>query len=331
MSSDLPGANVEGGWRSKESSSHNRAKVQEEAPGRRKERPDQTLPPGRVHMPCSPHPAADNPLEPVPSYLSHPEASLAAASGPSAFCRGYWGRQMPCSCCGTHRWARCSEAGQHSGGPSGWAPGCLESLAVRCLWTQAEDRRPLPWSDYPCQCCRHRTPPPGCCALWTGPEVVRAIPTTSPSHAKNRMFSSTAVRPGPCFNQLYKTSPCPLHVSKQGSSEHQAINEEQRASMYKHFRLISYSKHEVIHSDHKEENSHLHEVPCSVRSLQDNEKFNLRIALGKRYFGPCLLFYLQKLRLRLITAVLLIHPILELKESQTRASCLYTKCQILRA
>lgn len=97
--------------------------------------------------------------ETVKSYLAHLEVPLAFSSRMSAFYRGYWGRGTPCSWCGTHQWSHCSADVENVLAHSDWAPGCLVYLAVYCLWTQAEDRRLVPWSNCPSQCCSHRIQP----------------------------------------------------------------------------------------------------------------------------------------------------------------------------
>ena len=159
-SSALPGVNVEGGWRSVESGSHSLAEVQEEAPVR-KERAHQSVWPGCLPAPTPP---AGPPWKTVNVYLSHLEVPVAFSSRMSAFCRGYWGRGTPCGQRGTRQQSHWSGEAENVLGPSDWGPGCLVSLAVYCLWSQAEDRKLVPWSNRPRLCCSHRTPR-GRCAL----------------------------------------------------------------------------------------------------------------------------------------------------------------------
>lgn len=150
MSSELPGVNVEEGWRSMESGSHNLANVHEEAPNKKGEG---TSDPLAWLFPCPPQMLVTPGMK-VNIYLCHLGVPQTFSSRTSAFCRGYWGRGTPCSRCGA-----CPESHQADVqnvlGHCDWAPGCLVYLVVFCLWTQAEDRRLVPWSDCPYQCCSH--------------------------------------------------------------------------------------------------------------------------------------------------------------------------------
>lgn len=115
----------------------------------------------------------------VKIYLSHLEVPLAFSSRMSAFYRGYWGRGTPCSQCEVHQPSHCSDDGENVPGRSDCVPRCSVYLAVYCLWTQAEDRRLVPWSNCPSQCCSHCIQP-GHCALHTTDtdRQIRTIATT---------------------------------------------------------------------------------------------------------------------------------------------------------
>ena len=119
MSSGLPGVNVEGGWRSLESGSHNLAKVHEEAPVR-KEGARQSIQAGRFPAPTH---LQVPPQKALNIYLSHQGAPVAFSSKMSAFCRGYWGRGTPCSRRGTRQQSHWSEEAENVLGVSDWAPG----------------------------------------------------------------------------------------------------------------------------------------------------------------------------------------------------------------
>lgn len=122
VSSGLPGVNVQGGWRSTESGSHTRAKVQEEAPGR-KERPGQSLQSGCVPAPTH-LPGGEGPWKTLNVYLFHLELPLAFSSRRVPFCHGCWGRGTPCSRHGTRPQSHRSGDVENVLGHSDWAPGC---------------------------------------------------------------------------------------------------------------------------------------------------------------------------------------------------------------
>ena len=167
----MPAVNTDEGWRSKESGSHSRARVQDDA-HRRGER--------RGHVSPATPPLKGDPQE-IDHYLCHREAPW-ASSGRPAFCRGYWGRGAPCL-----------DAVQSAGAHSGWAPGCLGFPAVCC--PQAEGGRLAPGSKRAHRCCSHRTPL-GRRALWmrqnrsldysVGPEPCSHLRRHLPSQVRSR-------------------------------------------------------------------------------------------------------------------------------------------------